>query len=472
MTPRSLKVRLLVLGAASIGMALLLAGLGIVWLFERHVERRAEAELDTYVRQIAAGISFDAGGAFSFNGTLPDPRFGEPQSGLYWQIEDEGKGQLLRSRSLWDFVLAPPEDALDTGSVHRHMLAGPAHARLLTRERSVAYPEPGGSKRLRISVALDTREIKAARAAFSRDVLAALALLGIALMAAAWAQIAFGLRPLKVLRQSVLAVRSGTKPRIDVAEPSEIMPLVSAVNSLLEAQAAAIENAKARAADLAHGLKTPLTVLMADAAKLRENGAPELAAEIEELANTMRRHVDRELSRARLQAASSLKFPRTLIEPIVAKLVHTLGRTAKGESLEWHIRIGEDAVAPVGGEDLAELLGNLLENACKWATSAVAISAEAEGGVTIAVADDGPGAPSSLIHRLGERGVRLDQQISGSGLGLAIAHDIVRTYGGSLTFSNVEPHGFRAAVCFPFQSADRPPAQRGQSGKPFTMAAQ
>ncbi len=460
MRSRSLRLRLLLLGGLTIALALLLAGLGIVQLFERHAERRAEAELDTYIRQISAGLSFDTKGAIAFTRTLPDPRFGEPLSGLYWQVEDDAKGQLLRSRSLWDFVLKLPADELDVGSVHGHVLEGPSRSALLTRERRIAYATPEGERRPRIAVALDMREIKAARAEFSRDVLAALALLGVALLAAAWVQISVGLKPLKALQRSVLAVRSGSKRSIDVSGPREVMPLVSAMNALLEAQTQAVKNAKARAADLAHGLKTPLTVLVADAAKLRDSGAAALAAEIEDLAATMRRHIDRELSLVRLQGAASLQPHETSVETAISRLVRALGRTPKGETLEWRLDIGQATTAPIKQDDLEELLGNLLDNACKWARTAVTVSAKAGGGVAITIEDDGPGAPAALLHRLGERGLRLDEQSPGSGLGLAIAHDIASAYGGSLSLGNVEPHGFRATVFFSRQRAVQPAAKR------------
>ncbi len=445
----SLKRRLLVLGGVTTALALLVAGLGITGLFERHVKRRAIAELDTYIRQISAGISFDARGVIAFKRTLPDPRFGEPQSGLYWQIEDEEAKRLLRSRSLWDETLKMPQDVLDAGGVHLHVIDGPSRSTLLARERSIAFTLRTGRRRVRISVALDMREIETATAEFSSDVIIALALLGIALVAGAWVQITLGLRPLELLQQSVLAVRSGTKSRISAAKPDEVMPLVSAVNSLLDAQAQAIESAKARAADLAHALKTPLTVLIADAAKLRDSGAAAVAAEIEELADTMRRNIDRELSRVRLQGVHSLQIYETQVEPAVAKLVRTVGRTPNGEVLAWHVDIAKDTAAPLKEDDLAELLGILLDNACKWADSAVTISAKAKNGLAIIIEDDGPGAPASFVHRLGERGLRLDEAVPGSGFGLAIANDIVKAYGGTLTFANIEPHGFRAAVYFP-----------------------
>ena len=373
----SLRLRLLLLGGGTVAVALLIAGAGITGLFERHVERRAVIELDTYIRQISAGVSFDAKGAVAFNHTLPDPRFGEPLGGLYWQIQDETDNRLLRSRSLWDEVLKLPPDTLDPGRAHLHTIDGPPGSVLLARERSISYATPAGTHRVRIAVALDMREIQTALAEFGTDIVRALALLGVALVAAAWAQITLGLKPLKVLRESVLAVRSGRKARVEVTEPKEVMPLVSAVNSLLDAQAMAMESAKARAADLAHGLKTPLTVLIADAAKLRISGATAVAAEIEELADIMRRNIDRELSRARLESAHGLTVHETLVEPVVAKLVRALGRTPQGEILEWSASIPPDTAAPVREDDLAELIGNLLDNACKWAASAVTVSAKA-----------------------------------------------------------------------------------------------
>ena len=448
MNARSLKLRLLLLGAITISAALLAAGLGIVGLFERHVERRAEAELDTYSRQISAGISFDAKGEPTFNHPLADPRFETPLSGLYWQVSDNVGSRVLRSRSLWDTVLKLPRDVLDMGAVHRHTLEGPSGSSLLVRERDVTYTTPSGSRQLRIAVALDKREIHAARAEFAWEVLLALALLAIALLAAAWMQIVIGLMPLMAVKRSVLAVQSGEKNRVDVIEPQEVMPLVTAVNSLLESQTRAMENAKSRAADLAHGLKTPLTALLADAARLRANGEPDIADEIEELANTMKGHVDRELSRVRLQGLDILPPSKTGIEAIIARLVRALGRTPKGEQLHWRINVPEGMEAPVREDDLAELLGNLLDNACKWATTTVSIAVVVNDTLTISIEDDGPGAPEALLNWLGQRGLRLDQEVPGTGQGLAIAMDIAKAYGGSLTFESVKPHGFKASVIF------------------------
>ena len=250
MRPRSLKLRLLLLGGLAIAAALLAAGLGIANLFERHVERRAEAELDTYIRQIAAGVGFNAEGEASFNRPLPDPRFGEPLSGLYWQVEDEAKGRALRSRSLWDNVLKLPSDGLPLSGVHRHQLEGPAGSHLLVRERRVVYSALDGPRTVRIAAAIDERDIQAARAEFSLDLLKALVLLGVSLFAAAWLQIGIGLKPLKILQQAVFAVRSGAKGRVEAEGPDEVMPLVKALNALLDAKAQAVERAKARAADL------------------------------------------------------------------------------------------------------------------------------------------------------------------------------------------------------------------------------
>jgi signal transduction histidine kinase len=190
-------------------------------------------------------------------------------------------------------------------------------------------------------------------------------------------------------------------------------------------------------------------VLIADAARLRSKGEPEIANEIEELASAMKGHVDRELSRVRLQGLDILQPAKTGIEVTVARLVRALGRTPKGENLDWRVSIPEGIEAPVREEDLAELLGNLLDNACKWAATTVSVAVAVNDAVTISVEDDGPGAPEALMTWLGQRGLRLDQKVPGTGQGLAIAMDIAKAYAGSLTFETVKPHGFKASVVFP-----------------------
>ena len=330
MNAKSLRLRLSAAAAISLTIALLIAGVGLVALFERQVVRRIGIELDTYIRQLAANVSTRPDGSLQLGRPLADPRFDEPLSGLYWQIADDTTGAKLRSRSLWDHVINLPDDLLEPGVVHHHDLPGPSGETLFVSERRVIYTVGDGTRPLRITAAIDRKEIVDARSAFAGDVTRSLAILAGVLLIASWGQIAIGLRPLEALRRSVNAVRSGEQKTITVDEPEEIMPLVAEVNSLLDAKAKAIESAKARAANLAHGLKTPLTVLATDAERLRRKGETEIADEIQDLAFGMRRHINRELSRARLQSNAGITKQQTAVRDVIESVIRT-SRAARRE---------------------------------------------------------------------------------------------------------------------------------------------
>jgi len=219
---------------------------------------------------------------------------------------------------------------------------------------------------------------------------------------------------------------------------------------LLSAREQALERARAWTADLAHGLKTPLSALAADAQRLRDQGNPALAADLEQLADGMRRRVDRELIRARVRSGAETRQARADCVDALTRLLRTLQRTPDGARLDWQLEAPVALVAALMPDDLLELLGNLLENAAKWARRCVAISVQ-DGGdqVLIRIVDDGPGVPADQLSRLGERGLRLDQRKEGSGLGLAIARDVVDAYGGSLEFALGSTGGLAVRVALP-----------------------
>lgn len=449
MSQRSLRFRLLVAAVASVTSALLIAGLSLVLMFERHVERRIGSELETYLNQIAASIGVTSNGRIAFGHDLADPRFNQPLSGLYWQIQDEERPTLLRSRSLWDDVIELPEDTLTRGSVHEHRLPGPAGQLLIVRERQILFQPESQQRRVRIAVAVDKRTLVEARNAFAADMLPYLAVMAAVLLVAAWVQVRTGLAPLDTLRQGVTDVRSGTRRRLDRRYPDEVMPLVDEMNGLLEAQEQAIERARAWTADLAHGLKTPLTVLTADSQRLREAGNGAIADDLDQLAETMRRRVDRELIRARVRSGIETKRVRADAGDAVTRIVRTLQRTPRGAALEWSVEAPDGAEAAILPEDLTELLGNILENATKWADTAVSVSVSAGMDILIEVEDDGPGVAEDQLITLGQRGVRLDEQKQGSGLGLAIARDVVEAYHGELSFDRSPRGGLAVTVRIP-----------------------
>ncbi|WP_374370727.1 sensor histidine kinase [Dongia sp.] len=445
MTRRSLRLRLLLAAAMSISLALIVAAVGLILLFDRHVARRIDAELHTHLNQIAAALEFDAEGRPRLSAPLADPRFERPYGGLYWQIEN-GRDLPQRARSLWDTVLVLPPEAA-AGEARVYILNGPDNSELRAYERRLTFNRDGATQSLRVVVAIDLKELEEARGDFIADIVPGLAILALVLTAAFWTQVNIGLKPLEAMRQAVKAVRAGAAKRLDADMPDEIQPLVAEVNELLSAQEAHVARARAQAGDLAHGLKTPLTVLANDAHKLRKLGQSEIAQEIEDLAQRMRRHVDHELARVRVAAHTRRQVGEADLSRAITGLVEALKRSPKGETLTWDVAELAPVMVAIDAHDLTELLGNLIDNAVTWANARVAIEIVRNGKmVLVRILDDGPGVPPDSLVALGKRGLRLDEQIQGTGIGLAIARELLDAYDGALTLTNRAEGGLCAEV--------------------------
>jgi len=438
MKGRSLRLRLIVGGVVAILIALTVAGAGLVYLFKRHVTRTIAGDLNVYLNQLIAGIDVDAQGRIVVTRPPADPRFTEPLSGRYWQIADD-RGQMLRSRSLWDTALTLAADKPAPGEIHHHVMAGPVHSRILVAERVVSLTEAGRRVPVRVAVAADLARVSRAAADFSIDLSLALGLLGLVLALATAVQVSLGLRPLRALRQGIADVRAGRLQHLPPAAPTEVQPLVEEVNALLDAQEREIERSRGRAADLAHGLKTPLAALTGDAGRLRAAGQEEIARDIESAADAMSRQVDRELARARSRGAIRRKAGlSTELAPLVRALVATLTRTPAGARVSFEQRVADGLSVPIDRTDLAEVLGNVLDNAARHAAARVRISAER---AAIVIEDDGPGIAPAAQASAVERGVRLDERAEGAGLGLAIVQDVLEAYGWRLALGKSEELG-------------------------------
>ncbi len=449
MKGRSLRLRLLLAGAVSVLAALALSALGLTLLFERHVERRIEAELRTDLTQVVAGLDRNADGKIVMIKSAADPRFERPLSGLYWQVEAEDI--TLRSRSLWDAELSLPNEAPPDGTEHRHRIAdGPAGEPLIVIERHITLPQRLQNEAVTVAVAIDAGEIDQAARAFRTDLLPYLGLLALFLIGAAYAQVAVGLSPLAAIRDRLSAIRAGRATRLDRSFPREIQPLATEIDALLDARGLQIKQARARAADLAHGLKTPLQVLAGDVERLRARGEAPLADEIEALLEGMRRHVDRELTRTRI--ATGNPDARADLAQAATQVMKVLARTPEGGRLAWKQTLPEGLVARIDPDDLAEALGNLMENAARHARTAIAITARREGDrILLRIIDDGPGIPAAKIDDALKRGVRLDRGGGAAGLGLAIVQDIAEAWGARLTLENTA-QGFTAGLSLPAAS--------------------
>lgn len=428
----SLRLRLLLGAAVSILVALGLAAAGLAWLFERHVERWLDSELEVQLNQLIAGLHASPGGV-ELAKEPADPRFTEPLSGLYWQVAIEPGGQVVRSRSLWDYQLALPAIAVDD-QLHHARLPGPGGSKLYVLQRHVGLPATLGGGTAQAAIALDAGELRGAVWRFAGALIPFLLLVGALLIVASWVQVSVGLRPLDAMRKALGAIGSGQRKRLGAGFPDEVQPLAREIDSLLDAQEAQIEKARARAADLAHSLKTPLQVLAGDAARLKQSGATQIAGSVESLASLMQRHIDRHLTRARIAPPS--EHVAANLRGVADRVAGVMQRTPLGSRLSWSNTIPLDLQARIDPDDLAEALGNLIENAAQHAASKLSISAKRDGDfAALTVADDGPGIPKALREAALKRGERLDATGSGSGLGLAIVADIAETCGATLSFA-------------------------------------
>lgn len=444
----SLRLRLALAGAVAVLLALGLTAVGLSHLFGAHVERRAMAEMSVQLDQVLAGLDRGTDG-LTLTRPPADPRFAQPYGGLYWQIE--GSDGVQRSRSLWDTALDLPSDTLGEGGVHLHRLPGPAGARLLVLERSVTLSDRLGGGTVRAAIGMDAAELQVARRAFMADLAPYLGLLALALTAAGWVQLTVGLRPLRGLGDRVAALRSGVSARMGPDWPIEVRPVASEIDALLTARDQETERARARAVDLAHGLKTPLQALMGEASRLRASGAAAQADAIEDTARAMRRTVDRELARARTAARGD--GAHSDAAQVADRLIAVLKRTPDGAPLNWRQTIAHGQSVAMEESDLAEALGALAENAARHASTTVTLSAHKTGNrLHVTVADDGPGIPADQRDRLTARHARADE--SGTGLGLSIASQIAQAAGGDLLLEDAMP-GLAATLVLPVGQAAR-----------------
>ena len=453
----SLRFRLLLLSSVSIAVALLVAGFAIALLFSSHIERSQRAQLEHQLLRLAALVQ--PGPAMpELRQAMPDPRYESPAGGLYWQLTDPDTHATTRSRSLWDTVLPyPATDLVD----HTPVVAGmtdPAGLPLVALVQRLSFERDGGlnDRVLDLVVAETTSGVDAANAAFRSDLVRALAVLALVLISAAWVQVMLGLAPLDVIKRGIAAIRSGHSHHIEGAFPKEVMPLVAEVNELLDLQERSIAFARERAADLAHGLKTSLTLLNGHAYNLRQQGSDGPAAAIEALVDDMTATIDHQLRLSRLRHRSRSDRQSTSLAPVVDKVVAALRLTSPGRDIQWSIAVPADSDVALDTMDLTELLGVLVENATKWTKTTVSLAAESQADrLLLRVEDDGPGLDEAQMQSLGQRGQRFDNSQPGYGLGLAIAREIVSLNGAELQFARSGLGGLSVSVLLPQGAGNR-----------------
>ena len=450
----SLRGRLLVGTMVWILVSVGVAGWVLTDLFRQHISRQVIAELTVHLNQLAAFLGHDAVGQPQLQGVMTDPRWQLPYSGLYWQVESlapHAVVPMLRSRSLWDQRLNLPADAL----VGVQRLPGPEGTEVLALSRIVRLAAADADYRL--VVAIDASAVQAPLAQFRRLLIITLGLLSGGLALAAAAQVLLGLRPLARLRSQLAAVRDGRQAHLQGEFPAEVQPLAEAFNQVLQNQHDLVQRARAQAGNLAHALKTPLSVLA--------NGAAQQPGEFGQLVSEQvaqaRRHVDHHLARARAAATARTLGVRSPVLPVVQTLARVLARLHADKGVQIVVD-GVPATLVFHGEahDLQEMLGNILENACQWTDRHVWVhaavlpvagtAARAAGSrLVLRIQDDGPGLSEPQREQVFGRGVRLDERRPGSGLGLAIVRDLAQAYGGSVHAQAAPQGGLEVVLALP-----------------------
>lgn len=442
----SLRFRLLAGAVLSILVALVLAGLFIAADFAASIERERLGDLEVNLKGVVARIDPEADRPVPDENLLSDPRYLLPLSGNYWQVEDLDRGLTYRSRSLWDLRLTlkpgEPEDEV-------WQAEGPDSVPLLGLTRRVTMESENGPRHFRVIVAELRDDPNHPLEAFSLDLFVALAVLAAVLAIAAWVQISLGLRPLEVVQKNVGRVRRGELERLPPEGPEEVRPLVAEVNNVLDGYHAAIAHARDRAGDLAHGLKTPLAVLAATADRLAE-GRPEEARVLRLVVEEMNERIEYQLRLARLRMRAPSHGARASLNSALLRSVAVVKRTERGERLNWVVELGPALEVDIDDHDLLELVGVVLENACKWARGRVVIHGHSiEGCAHVRVEDDGDGVADADIARLGSRGRRLDESMPGDGLGLAIVFDVVKLNGGGIELGRSAMGGLAVDIRLP-----------------------
>ena len=370
---------------------------------------------------------------------LSDQRFVEPYSGLYWQVSVAG-AEPFRSRSLWDRALAfkTTEDC-SAGCFYNSTTFHDEPLRVVERDAVL----PGAKTVFHFQVAQVSRDLDEQVEAVRDTLWWSLGLLGLGLLILAALQSTYGLWPLRSVSRAIGAIRSGAATRVVGRFPPEIGPMVAELNELLDDNAAQAEAAKLHAGNLAHALKTPMSVLLGAA----RGGDPDLAALVVGQTAIMQRHVDHQLARARAAGRRTASTARAEVWPALEGLVRTLtrihaGRGPDGRGVVIDLDGVRDAAFRGERQDLDEMLGNLLDNAAIYGGGRVFATVSREPGtVIVTIEDDGPGIPAAHREALFERGARLDTGKPGTGLGLAIVRDVAEIYGGSVTLGASEDLG-------------------------------
>ena len=452
----SLVRRLVLLAFGWSLMVLVVTGLVLTALFHQAALSRFDQGLNDVVQGLYSGSSLDQAGKVQAP-LITDIRALRAYSGRYWQIAEPaplGLRPLVRSRSLFDAELAAPEGITEKlqkapGTVVYYDVAGPDNQPL--RAAALLARLPGRSLPVVFMAAEDRSPVDRDDRRFAAATALALILVGAGLILAVMVQVRVGLKPLFDLRRDIASVRQGKAERLAGAYPSELEPVAQELNALLSHNQEVVARQRTHVGNLAHALKTPLSVVQAEA----ERHVGDLASIVKRQTQAMREQVDHYLRRARAAARAQGAGERTLIEPVIDELARMLEKIFQDRSIQIDWTCPPDLAFLGERQDLQEIIGNVLENACKWAQAEVTVQilASSAGRLLVVIEDDGPGLPPERRAEVLQRGARLDETAPGSGLGLSIVDELARAYGGWVQLAGAKRGGLRVDINLPAAEA-------------------
>lgn len=430
--------------------ALMLAGYTLSTFFRDNANRKLNDELTVLVEAMVGAAELDREGVIRFNHPLFDARFNEPYSGWYWEVAEEGMLP-FRSRSLWDFeIILDPNDSTPNVSLHPH--DGPDGQVLRVAEIEVRLPE-APDRRFRFVAAADTRALLANIEQFDELLIQLLVLITVAIGAALALQVFFALKPLKRMTDHLAQVRSGKRMRMSTTYPEDIQPLADEIDALLDHKRALIDRARTHVGNLAHAIKTPITIMRNELNTMDDDRAQRISRPLDDMA----RQIDQHLRRARV--AGGGPGAGVDVKDRLHKTVRAIDMLYRDKGLEILCHCDASLVFDGEEQDFDEIIGNLVENAGKWAATKVSVEAREitrPGGrprLEVRIDDDGPGVPEEERPALFERGKRLDESVPGTGLGLAIVAEIVDLYGGTASLDESPLGGLMVLVMLPAKPA-------------------
>jgi len=451
----SLALRLFVMAAIWSLLALAAAYVVLVSYYRANVERGFETLLDLHLFNVVAAIQQDEDGRIYGEPQLGDPRFESFHSGFYWQVIRLGEtDEVLTSPSLAGQRLALNniEEVPFDESFRRVMdIQGPAGERLRAIEQLILFESSGD--RLSFTAAADLGVVEQDIGRFETLLLIVFAILAAGLLLITMLQIGVGLIPLRNVRRALAAIREGGAERLTGTYPREITPLTTEINALIESNAKIVERARTQVGNLAHALKTPLSVITNEART--EKGA--LGDKVVEQAGLMRHQIDYYLDRARVAASAGIVSAVTEVGPVADTFARAMGKIYADRGIDLRVDIEDGARFQGERQDLEELFGNLVDNACKWANGTVRLGcrkvasgqAASRAMLEIVVEDDGPGLSDEECRQAMRRGKRLDETQPGSGLGLSIVRDLADLYDGAFELGRSELGGLKAVLRLP-----------------------